>query len=142
MVMTTVMGANGGANGFEDVLSQTLLVNADLGLISKPALRAFAAAKLYLTGAAPTQAIAAAMTGSCIPSVKAMITLIEDGDQKLIRSALRGHVPLLETAKEVEPVVKLVAAYHAAKGHPGHLARFANAVGVGSIWDDAIAPVL
>lgn len=142
MVMTITTGANG-ANGMKDLLPDTPFVkNADLRLASKAALPAYTGANLYLSGAVPTLAIAAAATGSCVPSVRAMVTLIQSGDHKLIRHVLLRHIPLLEAAKRIEPVVKLVAAYRAAKSDPKNLAMFGNIVGSADLWDNVIMPTL
>ena len=82
------------------------------------------------------------MAGSCVPSVRAIVTLIESGDHKLVRHVLRGHIPLLEAAKRIEPVVRLVAAYRVAKGNPRNLAMFGRIIGTGDVWDNVIMPAL
>jgi hypothetical protein len=77
-------------------------------------LRAITAARGYLDGTFPTLCVAAQSCGTNPTYVRAAITLLRAEDPLLLHRVLRGWYPLVKTAAQIEPRVKLVRAYHSA----------------------------
>jgi hypothetical protein len=106
------------------------------------ALRAITGAKLLL--GAPvrpkTQAEAAELVGSTRPYIAAAAMLLEAEVPALIESILRGDVSLLGAAASVRKRARLVRAYRQADRSDRK--ALGEVVGVGSVFDDAVAPLL
>jgi hypothetical protein len=106
------------------------------------ARRAFAGAKalLGLPIRVKTQAEAAELVGSTRLYVAAAAVLLEAETPTLVESVLRGDVSLLEAAKSVRRRVRLVRAYRQADRSDRK--ALGEVVGVASVFDDAVAPLL
>jgi hypothetical protein len=103
-------------------------------------VRALTAAQLLREGTAETATMAARMCGSCPQYVKAAGILHQNGDQKVIAAVLNGDRSLLEVARGIERVSKLVKIYKAAS--PAERVAFGKAIGVPRLFDQAVAPSL
>jgi hypothetical protein len=103
------------------------------------ALRAVTAARLYLSGTIPNLVEAAESCGSNVAYVRAAIVLLRSENSTLLDRVLRGHVPLLAAASQVERLVNLIAAYRAAdvKDH----VAFARAAGPERLFDELVQAV-
>jgi hypothetical protein len=106
------------------------------------ALRAITGAKLFL--GAPvrpkTQAEAAELVGSTRPYIAAAAMLLEAEVPALIEGILRGDVSLLGAAASVRKRARLVRAYRQADRSDRK--ALGEVVGVASVFDDAVAPLL
>jgi hypothetical protein len=100
-------------------------------------LKAFLAAKGYLTGRFPTLAIAANACGACPAYVAAAIVILKANDATLRNEVLDGIVPLLAAAKLIKQAVKLVEAFHASSAT--ERVRFAQTVGPEVLFDTVTA---
>ena len=104
----------------------------------RAAVRAFTAARLYLTDdAVPTLAAAAESCGSNVVYVRAAIILMRADNASLTGDVLAGQVPILQAAAQVRPVVDLVTAYREAKD-PDRVA-FARVCGAEAIFNVLVA---
>jgi hypothetical protein len=101
------------------------------------AVRAFAAAELYLNNLAPTLAAAAEGCGVNIHYVRAAIILLSANNVSLKHDVLRGRVAILAAAREARRLVNLITAYREAKD-PDRVA-FAKAYGTEAILDVLVA---
>jgi len=104
------------------------------------AVRAFTAARLHSCGY--TLVAAAEACGSCVPYVAAADTLLKAENTALIAEVLRGDVQLLVAAGRVKLLADLADAYRKASAADRVVADFARTIGVATLWDDAIAPVI
>lgn len=104
------------------------------------ALRAITGAKLYVQGGVPTIKAAATATGSCPPYVQAAITLLQSDNVTLTNEVLTGHVGLLEAARQVKHVARLVMAYR--KASSADRVAFARAIGPTVLFDDTLVPAI
>jgi hypothetical protein len=77
------------------------------------ALRAVTAGQVYLTKDISLEEVAA-RHGSNVQYVRAAITLLKSGDQRLIEAVMRGDTPILTAAKAVVPLVMLLTGYEQA----------------------------
>jgi hypothetical protein len=106
------------------------------------ALRAITGAKLLL--GAPvrpkTQAEAAELVGCTRPYIAAAAVLLEAGAPALVEGVLCGDVSLLEAAKSVRRRARLIQAYRQADRSDRK--ALGEVVGVASVFDDAVAPLL
>jgi hypothetical protein len=107
-----------------------------------PTLRAFAGAKLLLDiPIRPrNQAEAAALVGSTRPYIAAATVLLEAEVPALVEGVIRGDLSLLEAAASVRKRARLVKAYRQADRSDRK--ALGEVVGVGSVFDDAVAPLL
>ena len=103
-------------------------------------VRALTAARLRAEGAAPSFSAAAIMCGSCPQYVEAALVLTNSGDAELLRDVLSGHIGLLEAARRVKPVARLIAAYREAT--VADRVAFARAIGPTVVFDDALVPAI
>lgn len=103
-------------------------------------LRAMTAADLYQQGEASSLVEAAEYSGSNVAYVRAMLTLNKTENLSLLVDVLAGELPLLVAAKQVAQLGRLVDAYR--KASAADRVAFANAVGVGALWDETIAPAI
>jgi NAD(P)H-nitrite reductase large subunit len=103
-------------------------------------VRAVTAAKLYLTGQAPSVAAAALSCGSCIAYVQAALVLLKSENVAMLERVLCGQVPLLVAAKQLKQVAALVDAYRAAAAVDR--VAFARAVGPTVLFDDTLVPAI
>jgi hypothetical protein len=87
-----------------------------------------------------SQARAAELVGSNIHYVEAAVWVLQAEDSTLLADVLAGRKPLLETAAKVRRRANLIAAYR--KATLNDREKFGSTVGVGKIWDEAIAPSL
>jgi hypothetical protein len=119
------------------------------GASNAAAIRAFAAAQLYLGKKVRTLAKAAARCGSNLRYVRAAVLLIKTGNRSISESVLDGHLPLLEAADRVRlqrkaprslSVDAAVASWR--RWTPEQRAEFGRGTGVAEVWDHAIAPVI
>jgi hypothetical protein len=130
------------------------------------ALRAFTAAKAYLFGEEDiTLEEAAARHGSCIAYVRAAVTLLQSGDQRLIKAVMHGDISISAAAESVEPLVMLLTGYAKASPRvrddffvatgctadlskllvtspPAERTRAAARLDAGVIWDEMVNPLL
>ena len=106
------------------------------------ALRAFTGARLFLQEAVPSLIAAADACGSNPRYVKAMVVLIRSENTSLRHDVLRGNVPLLMAARQMQRIADLVTAYRAAATVPKDLATAGEIVGVANLWDTMIVPTL
>jgi hypothetical protein len=106
------------------------------------ALRAITGAKLLLGAPVQpkTQAEAAELVGSTRPYIAAAAMLLEAEVPALIESILRGDVSLLGAAASVRKRARLVRAYRQADRSDRK--ALGEVVGVASVFDDAVAPLL
>jgi Arc/MetJ-type ribon-helix-helix transcriptional regulator len=81
---------------------------------SQTALRAVTGARLCASGQADNAAVAAACVGSTSAYVRAAVTLLRSEDEHLLDRVLRGELHLLEAAKSVRRVARLIDAYRGA----------------------------
>jgi hypothetical protein len=104
--------------------------------------RAFAGAKLVLgiPIQAKTQAEAAELVGSTRLYVAAAAVLLEAEAPALVEEVLGGSVSLLDAAASVRKRVRLVKAYRQADRSDRK--ALGEIVGVASVFDDAVAPLL
>lgn len=104
--------------------------------------RAFTGARLLLgiPVQPKTQAQAAELAGSTRLYVAAAAMLLEAEVPALVESVRCGDVSLLEAAKSVRRRVQLVRAYRQADRNDRR--GLGEVVGVASIFDDAVAPLL
>jgi hypothetical protein len=72
--------------------------------------------------------------------VRAAGILQQSGDLDLIEQVLNGSRGLLEAARSVERVAKLIGAYKSTS--PAERASFGKAIGVADLFDQAVAPSL
>ena len=77
------------------------------------ALRAMSAARTYL-GEGITLEEAAARHGASIRYIRAGVTLVKSGDQRLIDRVMRRDIQIVAAAKLVEPLVMLLTGYEKA----------------------------
>jgi hypothetical protein len=103
-------------------------------------IRAFTAARLYLSGTSPTLVAAATACGSCPQYVRAAVTLIEAENAALVNCVLVGNVSLLEAARDAQRLAGLIKAYKTANA-ADHIA-FARAIGPTNIFDSVVAPAI
>ena len=103
----------------------------------RAARRAYSAAQLVLKQGMSV-ADAVEWTGSNANYVRAMITIIQSKDKVLLRAVLRGEVPVLVAAAQVEGLVRLLTAFAAASAETK--VAFGETVGVETLFDTAIAP--
>jgi hypothetical protein len=103
-------------------------------------LRALTAARLYLSGEAPTLEAAAASCGSSAIYVKAAVILIKAENSAMLTDVLVGVVPLLAAAKQLKRVPQLVDGYRRAS--TAELASFGEIIGADDFWDHVINPAL
>jgi hypothetical protein len=87
-----------------------------------------------------TQAEAAELVGSTRPYIAAAAMLLEAEVPALIESILRGDVSLLGAAASVRKRARLVRAYRQADRSDRK--ALGEVVGVASVFDDAVAPLL
>jgi len=80
------------------------------------------------------------MCGSCPQYVEAALVLTNSGDAELLRDVLSGHIGLLEAARRVKPVARLIAAYREAT--VADRVAFARAIGPTVLFDDALVPAI
>jgi hypothetical protein len=106
------------------------------------ALRAITGAKLLLGAPVQpkTQAEAAELVGSTRPYIAAAAVLLEAGAPALVEGVLCGDVSLLEAAKSVRRRARLIQAYRQADRSDRR--ALGEVVGVGNVFDDAVAPLL
>jgi hypothetical protein len=106
------------------------------------ALRAITGAKLLLGASVQpkTQAEAAELVGSTRPYIAAAAMLLEAEVPALIESILRGDVSLLGAAASVRKRARLVRAYRQADRSDRK--ALGEVVGVASVFDDAVVPLL
>lgn len=104
--------------------------------------RALTAARLYIDHVRATLADAAASCGSCVPYVQAANVLLrhERTHSALLSKALFGDVSLLAAAAQLKRLDTLVATYR--KASATERAEFAEALGVGVVWDQMVLPVI
>jgi hypothetical protein len=130
-------------------------------------LRAMWAARTYLDEGGNISLVeAAARHGACVRYVRACVTLVKSGDQRLIHEAMTGITPLLAAAESVAPLVMLITSYEKASPYVKdasfsvtgctsdlgkHLAassaaeRTAGAVKFGdaeALWDQMVMPLV
>jgi hypothetical protein len=103
------------------------------------ALRAITAARLYASGTIPNLIRAAESCGSNVRYIRAAIVLLRSEDFVLLDRVLRGHVPLLAAASQVQRFVDLVAAYQAADVKD-HVDSF-RVLGPERVFDEAVQAV-
>jgi hypothetical protein len=103
------------------------------------ALRSVTAAKLYIAGTTPNLLKAAESCGSNVTYVRAAVVVLRAENSVLLDRVLRGHIPLLAAASQVEKLVGLIAAYNAAS-EQDHVA-FARAAGPDRLFDEAVQAV-
>jgi len=87
-----------------------------------------------------TQAEAAELVGSTRPYIAAAAVLLEAGAPALVEGVLCGDVSLLEAAKSVRRRARLIQAYRQADRSDRR--ALGEVVGVGNVFDDAVAPLL
>jgi hypothetical protein len=104
--------------------------------------RAFTGAKLLLgiPIQPKTQTQAAELAGSTRLYVAAAAVLLEAGAPALVEGVLCGDVSLLEAAKSVRRRARLIQAYRQADRSDRK--ALGEVVGVASVFDDAVAPLL
>jgi hypothetical protein len=121
------------------------------------ALRAFTGAELCRERKL-TLGAAALRCGSNVAYIRAALILLEHGDQDLIDQVLRGECSILDAAASVEHMVRLVNAFLAAPAKarseffaaagmadvstPAKRLEVASRLGIDTIWDDMIAPLV
>ena len=105
----------------------------------RAARRAYSGAQLVLKQGMSV-ADAVEWTGSNANYIRAMITIIQSKDEVLLRAVLRGEVPVLVAAAQVEGLAKLLKAYAAATA--ANKVAFGHTVGTESLFDAVIAPAL
>jgi len=103
------------------------------------AVRALTAAHLYLDSPWSLQK-AAESCGSNVAYVRAAIALVRSENQTLINTVIRGFVPILTAAKQVQQLGQLIAAYRSATV-PDRIA-FAKVVGPTTLFDTMLAPAV
>jgi len=99
---------------------------------SRVARRALTGAQLYIEKKVSSLRAAADASGSTPGYVRAMITVVESGDARLLHHVLQGHIPLFMAAKRVKSIAKAVVAYRAVAADPAELAAFKTAIGMTS----------
>jgi hypothetical protein len=104
------------------------------------ALRALTGARLYLTKQVSSYAAAAECCGSNRLYVKAAVTVLTAENPALRGRVLRGWIPLMEAARQVEQVATLVRAYRAASA--ADRVEFAKIVGPTVLFDTALVPAI
>jgi hypothetical protein len=104
------------------------------------ALRALTAARLLERGEYSNRLKAARACGSNLRYVAAMQVLLQAENTALLEHVLAGKVGLLEAANAARRVSELVRAYRSAL--PADLVAFTHTIGVGKLFDEAIAPAL
>jgi hypothetical protein len=107
--------------------------------ICAAALRAVTAARLYLSGTIPNLLEAAESCGSNVAYIRAAIVVLRSENSALLDRVLRGHIPLLDAARQVQQIVDLVAAYRAAS-EQDHVA-FARAAGPERLFDELVQAI-
>ena len=112
--------------------------------VNAASLKAFTAAKFYLNKIANDESVtlkwAALSHGTNINYVRAAITVLEVGDQRLIKIVLCGDESILAVAKALGPQLKLVKAM--ADASPAAWTAAARTYGPNQIWDRMVAPLL
>ena len=105
-------------------------------------LQAFIAADLLLSSkyGVDTVTAAAICTSAQRLAVKAALTLLQSGDEKLIADVLRGRENLQAAAARVRGRVRLIESFKQAS--PEDRAAFGAAVGVANLFDASITPAL
>jgi hypothetical protein len=103
-------------------------------------LRAVTAGELVLNRIAPSIAAAAERCGSCPPYVQAAIVLLQSEKKSLLGDVIKGRVPLLAAAREVERLAKLVTAFR--QGTAADRVAFAKIVGPTVLFDTSLVPAL
>jgi len=83
---------------------------------------------------------AAESCGSNVAYVRAAIALVRSENQTLINTVIRGFVPILTAAKQVQQLGQLIAAYRSATV-PDRIA-FAKVVGPTTLFDTMLAPAV
>jgi hypothetical protein len=105
------------------------------------ALRALTGARLYLTGQASSIRAAAECCGSNVLYVRAAVTLCRAENSALRDRVLRGCIPLMEAARQVEHIAGLVRAYRAAS--TADCVGFVKAVGGPTVlFDTVLVPAI
>jgi hypothetical protein len=103
-------------------------------------IRAMTAAKLYLDQTAPTVVFAATACGSNAHYVRAAVTLMKAENLTLVDRVAKGHVSLLQAARDVKQLAGRVNAYRTATA-ADHVA-FAHVIGPATLFDNAVAPAI
>jgi thioredoxin-like negative regulator of GroEL len=107
-----------------------------------PSLQAFVAACLLRESlfGIDTAVKAAAATGTTRAAVHAALIVLQNGDEGLAASVLKGWEPLSRAADKVRARVKLVEAFNSAT--PDDRVAFARAIGPTELFEAAIEPAL
>lgn len=108
--------------------------------VCEAALRAVTAARMLLRGEFSSLIEAADGCGSCPQYVVYGRTILESGNPALLEDVLAGNVPLREAAEREWNVVQLQLAFRRASA--AERIRFGRREGVGTLWDECIAPAL
>jgi hypothetical protein len=103
------------------------------------ALRAVTAGRLYIAGTVPNLLKAAESCGSNVAYVRAAIVLLRSENSALLDRVLRGHVPLLAAANQVERLVSLIRAYRRTS-EQDHVASF-RMLGPERVFDEIVQAV-
>jgi hypothetical protein len=103
-------------------------------------VRALTGARIYLNGFVSTLAAAAYGCGSNVIYVRAAVIVLKSENTALLDQVLEGDLPLLEAARQVEQLGKLVAAYRGASA--ADRVAFARAIGPSTLFDDSLVPAL
>jgi hypothetical protein len=85
-------------------------------------------------------ASAAAMCGASAPYIAAAVTLLRAEDKELIELVHRGHIPLIQTAKQLRSRAAALAAYRAMAVEDK--IALGQAIGVDELFNDVIVPAL
>jgi len=80
------------------------------------------------------------MSGISRPSIHAALLLLQNGDDALVTDVLNGRRPLIQAAKSIRNRAKLIEDFRRAT--PEDRVAFGAAVGVGVLFDSAVAPAL
>jgi aspartate/methionine/tyrosine aminotransferase len=107
-----------------------------------PALQAFIAVYLLRERALGIDTIvkAAVATGTTRAAVHAALIVLQNGDEDLVASVLKGWEPLWRAADKIRARVKLIEAFNNASSDDR--AELGRVVGASELFDSVVAPAL